>query len=77
VDDIQSYRCHCASGFKGIHCEGKVYMVLNTKERKGGERVHFNATLREHMHKYIIKSSLTDVTVLWGSQEYTVKEKFT
>ena len=52
-------------------------MVLNTKERKGGERVHFNATLREHMHKYIIKSSLTDVTVLWGSQEYTVKEKFT
>ena len=21
VDDIQSYRCHCASGFKGAHCE--------------------------------------------------------
>jgi hypothetical protein len=23
VDDIQTFRCHCASGFKGTHCQGK------------------------------------------------------
>ena len=35
VDDLQSYKCHCPSGFKGMHCEGNVYhMVLYQKNRK-------------------------------------------
>ena len=39
VDDIETYKCHCAAGFKGIHCEGKRYIAVRVRVLLYGEKV--------------------------------------